>query len=195
MKVRLIYLSVFTFAAMLSFASSGRAAEMAKCSCQSVTPASYTWNFSAEANRIFTAIQPEAEQALTDADYLDADAHDYELDWQIQAPRLNALRDEINDLSPELCRLETIRRVVKPWQQNEIDRLKAALLLMVNNTTNAIGSMNAHQSALWLPRYEQSASNLYDDAHDLVTSVDTAVSQARRLSKGHETATSSRTGD
>jgi hypothetical protein len=169
----------------LCLAVPGTAAEMQKCPCQNVTPASYTWNFSAEANRIFQSIQSEAQQALIDADNLDAYARDNEVDWEIQGARLDALREEVNDMSPQLCRLETIRRVVQPWQQKEIDRIKADMLLMADNTRDAIAVGSAHPNALWLQAFQESASNLYFDAHDLVHSVDRAVVYANNLSKGH----------
>lgn len=173
-------LTGFACAAALCFAAPGAAAEMQACPCQKVTPASYTWNFSAEANRIFRSIQPDAQQALTHADNFDAYSTDMEVGWPIQGPRLNALRAEINDMGTKLCRLETIRRVVQPWQQKEIDRIKADMLLIADNTRDAIALGNSHRNALWIPALRESANNLYADASDLVHSVDQAVVNTNR---------------
>ncbi|MGP8244668.1 MAG: hypothetical protein ACLQVN_09135 [Bryobacteraceae bacterium] len=163
---------------MLSFAVPGTAAVLKKCACQAVTPASYTWNFPAEANRIFQAIQTDAQQVLNQADKLQASAEDQELDWQTQGDRVNTIRTEVNDMGAKVCRLGVIRRVVKPWQQKEIDRIKADVLLMADNTQYAITFGNSHQNTLWLMAYRDYANNLYADSKDLTRSVDKAVAYA-----------------
>lgn len=162
-------------AAMLCFAVPGTAAEMKKCACQTVTPASYTWDFSAEANMIFRAIQSEAKQALDQADQFNAYADDDNPDWQIQGEQLNTIKTEINDMGAKLCRLSTIRRVVKPWQQREIDRIKGDVLLMADNAQDAIAFGNLHQDNLCFLPYRNYANNLYFDTRDLTQSVDKAV--------------------
>ena len=167
-------------ALMLVFAVPGPAAEMRKCTCQAVTPASYTWDFPAEANTIFQAIQSDAQKALDTADKMSTYAADTaDPDWTIQGIQLGIIRGEVNDMGARLCRLSTIRRVVKPWQQKEIDRVTADILLMADNIQDAIVFLNAHEGELWLPAYEHYASNIYFNAHDLARSVDKAVQYVR----------------
>ena len=162
-------------AAMLCYAVPGTAAEMQKCPCQAVTPASYTWDFSAEADRIFRAIQSEAKQTLDQADQFQAYAQNESLDWQIEGAWLDNIKAEVNDMGAKLCRLSTIRRVVKPWQQQEIDRIKADILLMADNTQYAIAFGNSHPDDLCFSPYRNYANNLYFDTRDLAHSVDQAV--------------------
>jgi len=78
----------------------------------------------------------------------------------------------------KLCRLESIRRVVAPWQQAEIDRIAPTLRLMADNTEDAITFGNGHPGELWLGRYRTYTDSLYDEAQTLSHSVGTAVSYA-----------------
>ena len=50
-------------------------------------------------------------------------ARDPHMTWDAHADELEYLKSEINDIGAKLCRLQTIRRVVAPWQQNEIDQI------------------------------------------------------------------------
>jgi hypothetical protein len=51
-------------------------------------------------------------------------------------------------MGAKLCRLETIRMAVAPWQQAEIDRIATRGGLMADNTEDAIHFLNAHQNGL-----------------------------------------------
>jgi len=149
-----------------------------ECAPGKPTAASYTWNFKAEANNIFRDLQYEARQAKNHADRLRRYSQYSDVSWQTQGDELTALRQEINDMGTKLCRLESIRRVLAPWQQNEIDRMAADARLMADNTRDAILFMNGHQQQLWLPPYQQYAANLYDQTLKLEHSADDAVAYA-----------------
>ena len=58
--------------------------------------------------------------------------------WDAHADELEYLKSEINDIGAKLCRLQTIRRVVAPWQQNVIDQIATDTQLMADNAQDAI---------------------------------------------------------
>ena len=53
-------------------------------------------------------------------------------------------------MGAKLCRLETIRRGVAPWQQLAIDQIATTARLMAHNAQNAILFVNANRKELWL---------------------------------------------
>ena len=142
------------------------------------TPASYTWNFKGETNTVFQGIQADAQQALDHADQLQTFAEKSRLSWDTQGLQLDAIKDEVNDIEARICRLETIRRVVAPWQKAEIDRIAMMARLMVHNTQDEILFGNAHQDDLSLPTYQKYTDNIYNEARSLAHSVDKAVEYA-----------------
>jgi hypothetical protein len=73
---------------------------------------------------------------------------------------LEDLKGDINDIGAKLCRLETIRRVVAPWQKREIDRIATTVRLMADNAEDAILFVNDKPNDLWLGTYQSYLNNL-----------------------------------
>jgi hypothetical protein len=159
-------------------AASAAAAEN-ECIAKKPNAASYTWNFQNEANNIFADMQSDAAQVQDHAAQLQSFALSPEMSWQSHADQLNQLRREINDLGERLCRLETIRRVVAPWQQRTIDRVATTVRLMADNAEDAISVINRNHQFLWSPTYEEYANNLYSEAKSLDHSMGRAVEYAK----------------
>ena len=157
-----------------------------QCSCGKPTAASYTWDFHQEANALFDDVQTDAQQVQDHAAQLQSFSRDSVLSWQADANQLSQVRNEVNDMGKKLCRLESIRRVVAPWQQKTIDRIASTVPLMADNTEDAILFVNAHQTDLINPTYERYADNLYSEGSKLTQSVGNAVEYAKVLGEYHE---------
>ena len=155
------------------------AAEQHECSKAPVTPASYTWNFKAEANRTFESVARDAAAVLDRAARLDTFSRQPDVSWQSHGVELDAIKARVNDMGSKLCRLETIRRVLDPWQQREVDRIANRVQLLADNTQDAIQYLNTYQSRLLMPAYEMYSRNLYEQADKLTHSVDNAVAYAK----------------
>lgn len=149
------------------------------CPAGTVTAASYTWNFKSEADTTFKAIQDDAHQALDAADMLKNSDLPSDMKWPEASEQLDQIRDSVNDIGARLCRLQAIRPVVSPWQQAEITRITKAVVLMANNTEDAITFANGHQRELWRGSFRLYESNLYNLSHSLTKSIDHAVSYAK----------------
>ena len=145
------------------------------CPSDSPTAESYTWNFPGEATSIFRGVEADAHEALKNADELESFTETPQISWQGHALELADLRTEVNDMGAKLCRLESIRRVVAPWQQKTIDDIASSLRLMADNTEDAIQFLNSHHQDLWSPTYRKYLTNLFDEAHHLTKSTQTAV--------------------
>jgi len=178
MRVSQLLLSAgISFIMIVLPAASARAASA--CVAAKPTPASNTWAFQKEADDIFEAIQSDATQARYHAEELSSFALDEELSPESHAIELMQLRSAINDVGERLCRLETIRRVVAPWQQRTIDRIATTTRLLADNAQDAIVFENSNPRILWSPVYRKYVNNLYSEARNLDESVTNAVQFAK----------------
>lgn len=176
MRFRTLLWSGCISAALAVYAVPASAATAShQCVASEPTAASYTWDFKGEANTIFQDIQSDAQQALYHADMLQSYARDPQMTWDAHADQLDSLKSEINDIGAKLCRLQTIRRVVAPWQQNVIDKIVTDTQLMADNAQDAIVFGDTHRNELWLGTYQKNVNNLEDEATALTHSVGNAV--------------------
>ena len=143
------------------------------CTAGKATPASYTWNFPTEASQLLNGIQQDANKAEDRASTLDMFTMNSNIDWQIHAFELNALRREVNDMGRKLCRLEEIRRVAAPWQRKAIDAAAPDILLMADNTGDAIHFANEYQNNFWRPSYRKNVRNVLQESGQLNQSMKT----------------------
>ena len=178
MRLRLVLVSGCALAAMAAFVVPGMGASVHECAPGNPTAASYTWDFKAEANTIFQDLETTARQTRNDADQLENYSRGTEASWEIQSDQLDILKQEVNDMGTKLCRLESIRRVLAPWQQAEVDRIAGTIQLMADNTQDAIVYLGAHEDELWVPTYQKYANNLYNEAGTLTESLGNAVTYA-----------------
>ncbi len=74
-------------------------------------------------------------------------------------------------MSGKLCRLEQIRRVVAPWQQQTIDRVAPQVTLMANSTTDAMNFLASNENNFWEPVYQKYTSNISQDSGWIARSV------------------------
>ncbi len=155
------------------------AAVVHECTSGQPTAASYQWDFRKEANGIFQDIEREVRQASSQAARLQSYGQSPDIAWEAHAEKLMELRTEINDIGARLCRLETIRRVLAPWQQKTVDHIAAQAREASANAEEAIRFLNAHQSDLWMPAYQDRIRNLYNEAQALQHLTGEAVQYAR----------------
>ncbi len=176
MRLRTLFWGGFMVVAMaLSAFPATKAAVAQACVAGEATAASFTWDFKGEANTIFKDVQDDAQQALYHADELQSFAENSNLDWQTHANQLEYLKSEINDMGAKLCRLETIRRVLAPWQQNAIDEIATDARLMAGNAQEAIVFGTSNPKELWRAGYQDHVNSLYREAQSLTHSVTHAV--------------------
>jgi hypothetical protein len=178
MRLKALLVSSCVSAAMAAFVVPGMGAAVHECAPGSPTAASYTWDFKAEANSIFQDLETLARQTRNDTDQLQSYDRGSGVSWEIQADQLDIVRQEVNDMGTRLCRLESIRRVLAPWQQAEVDRIAEAVQLMADNTQDAIVYLGAHEEELWVPAYQKYTNNLYKEAGALAESLSNAVAFA-----------------
>lgn len=184
MKTKTV-LNILASAAIASFAAPSFGGVHAACEASKPTAASYTWNFKQEANNLIQTVEDDAQAAREQAATLQSFSDNQTLGWQEHAFYLSQLRDEVNDMGAKLCRLETIRSAVSPWQQTVIDKVEAELHLMAAHTQKAIDFGNNNRERLWAPSYQAHVDNIYEEARALTNTLDNAIHYAHAQKQYH----------
>lgn len=160
--------------------------EQRACTPGQPTEESYTWNFSREASGILKEIRADATKAENQADQLHSFSTRTSLDWQSHASELRSIKAEVNDMGARLCRLETIRTAVLPWQRKAIDRTAVLTREMANNTTQAIKYLDNSQGHFSSPAYRQYATNLYNESGRLSQTIGNFEKLAKLRQQEHD---------
>ena len=124
-------------------------------------------------------VQTDARLIRSQADRLESYERGPQLSWQSHSAKLDAIKGEVNDMGRKLCRLETIRRTLAPWQQAEVDRIAGVVPRLASETRGAILFGGDHQHTLWLATYEKYTDSLYNQSSKLANSINEAVKYAR----------------
>jgi hypothetical protein len=132
------------------------------CAVGTPTPQSYTWNFRQEAQGLLGDVGVEAYRTSYQADQLQNFSPD--IDWQDHADALNAIRDQVNDMGTQLCRLETIKRVVSPWERKAINDAAPLITEMSNEAQAAITYLNHNHNHLFNPAYHAYSEEMYQQS-------------------------------
>jgi hypothetical protein len=99
MRLRTLLWTTCISAALAVAAPATAATVPQQCVAGEPTAASQTWDFKGEANNIFKDIQSDAQQAATDADYLQSLDQDYQVSWDshaVERSRSNRRRGSVN---------------------------------------------------------------------------------------------------
>jgi hypothetical protein len=143
------------------------AAAARECPAGKVSAESYTHDFKGEANAIFKDVQNDAQEALYHAGQLEGFAQNGGISWESEAVQLDQVKTDINDIGARLCRLETIRRMVAPWQQGAIDQIAMDARLMADNAQDAILFGGTHRSVDHAVEYASVSKEYQELRHDL----------------------------
>ncbi len=181
MKLNQFVKSGYLIAAMVALPALAAAAPK-ECVAGKPTAQSYTWNFDREASRLLSRLEQDSLNARMHAATLQTFDENQQVHWQTHASELMSIKRDINDMGSKLCRLETIRRVVEPWQQQAIDRVAPQIRLMADNEGDALTFLNNNHEYLWAPTYRKYADNLYSEA----SQVSHSVNNYEELAKLHK---------
>ncbi|MGH9773257.1 MAG: hypothetical protein ACRD4Q_16435 [Candidatus Acidiferrales bacterium] len=131
---------------------------------------SYTWDFQAEASELLGEIQGLAGKLHNDADLLQSHAR-RNLSRESQAAQLTLMREHVNAMGTRLTRLQEIKHVTAPWQQQAINRIHPFAVEVAANTEAAISHMNENGSYLFAPSYREHVATAVDQAAELKNNV------------------------
>jgi signal transduction histidine kinase len=132
------------------------------------------WDFQKEASDLLGEIRDVSGRLRRDADRLESFTRS-KLNWQSHGDQLTLVKDHINQMGGRLERLQQIRHVTSPWQQQAIDRIMPIAVELASRTQAAIEHLNENRSYLFAPTYTdhlgtiaEQASTLNDAANDFL---------------------------
>lgn len=128
----------------LSAAPRGSASSVATCQAED-------WNFQAEASRLLKEVQSTASLLARDAEALHWYARS--ISWSSHVNQVNTVKNHINTMGKHLERLQAIRHVATPWQQQAIQSVMPSALILAEHTEAAIERLNDRGKPLWDEEY------------------------------------------
>jgi hypothetical protein len=116
-----------------------------------------------------------ANDAADQASELDAAAYSSSVTWEVHAQRLQALKDDVNEMGRILTRLDDRRASLSAPDRDSLDRAGTILKDMATNSQAAIQFLNADQQNFWQSSYRKNVSNLSNESTQLASSLDHAI--------------------
>jgi hypothetical protein len=116
-----------------------------------------------------------ANDAADQASELDAAAYSSSVSWEVHAQRLQALKDDVNEMGRILTRLDDRRASLSAPDRDSLDHAGTILKDMATNSQAAIQFLNADQQNFWQSSYRKNVSNLSNESTQLASSLDHAI--------------------
>jgi methyl-accepting chemotaxis protein len=129
------------------------------------------WNFPAEVSQLLKEIQSRAARLTDHAQTLSSYSHSG-ISRVSHASQLMSAKDHINEIGGRLERLQGIRHVAAPWQQQAIDSIVPVAANVATHTEAAIEHLNQNPNHLWAPVYKERVRSLANRADEMKKSVD-----------------------
>jgi len=181
MGVNVIRKIGYTVIAAVLLAGSVFAASPASQS-SAITADALTWGFQKEASGLLGDVQVLSGKLRLDADKLESFPRS-KLSWESHANQLNLVREHINQIGDRLERLQEIRHVTSPWQQQAIDQVVPVAVELAARTEAAIGHLNENKGHLFAPAYVDHLTTISDQAGEMKESVNTFLEFAETQQK------------
>jgi hypothetical protein len=112
-----------------------------------------------------------ANDAADQAAVLESAAFSTNTTWEVHAQRLQALKDDVNEMGRIVSRLEERRNALSAAGRDSLDHVTALLKEMAANSQTAIQFLNADQQNFWLASYKKNVGNLATESAQLANSV------------------------
>ena len=141
---------------------------------------------------IMKDLEARAGDAADQAAEIQASVFSSNTSWEVHADKLQAMKDDVNDMSRLLSRLDEMRAQLGPEDREVVDRASALLKEMAANTTTAVQYLNTDQQNFWTPSYRKSVENLVNESNQLsaalnhVIALDKTRTREKHLEKSLE---------
>jgi hypothetical protein len=116
-----------------------------------------------------------ANDAADQASVLESAAFSTDTTWEVHAQKLQALKDDVNEMGRIASRLQERRNSLSAAARDTLDHATALLREMAANSQTAIQFLNADQQNFWLPSYKKNVGNLATESAQLANSIGRAI--------------------
>ena len=153
-KIMCLILAGVMAAGALTAAPRGVSAREATCQTEDR-------NFPAEASNLLKQVQFTATLLTRDAAILQSYSRGV-LSRESHADRITTIKHHINTMGERLNRLQAIRHLATPWQQQAIDAVVSPSVMLAAHTQAAIEHLNERRNNLWHPDYADHLRGIYN---------------------------------
>lgn len=150
----------------LLLAGSLMASPAAAGSVDAVAVNTSTWDFQKEASNLLGEVRTLSGELRNDADRLESFRLS-NLSWQTHGDQLTRVKEHINAMGDRLERLQEIRHVTAPWQQQAINQIVPVAVEIASRTQAAFEHLNENQSYLFAPTYTDHLTTIAEQARTL----------------------------
>jgi hypothetical protein len=118
------------------------------------------WNYQTEASNLLKQVRSTAIALTREASVLDSFALNG-ISRETHATQVTRVKNHINEIGTQLKRLQAIRHVAAPWQQEAIDAIVPAVMKTAAHTEAAIQHLNDRKPP-WDPNYLDHLQAIHD---------------------------------
>ncbi|HLK51657.1 MAG TPA: hypothetical protein VKT49_26130 [Bryobacteraceae bacterium] len=169
---------LLAFAALSSVSPGVAAPANQECTCGVET----RWNFPSEASRLLEEIRATSHRLTESTDRLRSFAYSG-ISWQSHAIELTQVREHVNQIGARIERLQSIRQVIEPWQQEALDSVTRAGVTVATGTESAIRHLNENQNFLGSGTYRNHVASVSSGADQMKQSVTAHLELAETQAK------------
>lgn len=130
----------------------GLFASQQACQATAPTALSKARDYPREATQLLNKIQYEAYETKEDALGMPTSSRFNQDNWQFESSQLERVKEHVDKIGKDVCRLQVIRQATLPWQQHEVDRITPVLRELAFRTQNALNQFNSHEATYWATR-------------------------------------------
>ena len=120
-------------------------------------------------------LENAANDAADQASMLETAAFAANASWEVHAQKLQALKDDVNEMGRIVSRLEEMRASLSPADVDGLDRAAALVKDMAGNSQSAIQFLNTDQQNFWIPSYRKNVTSLVNESSQLAGTVGRAI--------------------
>jgi hypothetical protein len=172
-------MSILAVAATSGGSLANAAPAVSACNCASETA---DWNFHSEASQLLKEIRSSAHRLTDNAENLRA-FRPGGVSWQGHANELMLAREQVNAVGERIQRLQAIRHVLLPWQQEAVDSVTLRATDVASRTEAAIRHLNDNRNQLWSETYQDHLKTLASQASLMKHSVGVHIELAETQDK------------
>lgn len=137
------------------------------------------WDFQKEATGLLGEVKTIAYNLERDAETLSAFARDNRVSWHTHAYYLNSVAGHINQINERLNRLQAIKHVTAPWQQQAVDRVAPTGAEIAGRAQAAVDHLSANRLYLFADSYRDHLAVIADRSGDLKAAVGQFIDYGR----------------
>ncbi len=143
-----------------------------------VNSSSANWKYSEQATTLLNQMQGLAQKVTKELGPIQV--QEYQLDWQEQGSRLSASKADINKMSNDLARLDTMKKGLEPWQKTLVNRVTPHVHELIYQANTAIKQLAKYENKtrLALAEYPENINIMYNNANQMAGDIGTVTQYA-----------------